>query len=346
MRTPRPVVGLLSVALAACTPQPTSVPASSTAPAEPSQRAAIVGDAPAVAIGAVDGHGYLLPAAGIVAAGESHVWVVGFGAEQGDEEVVRLASADGGTTWEVANRRVGRSIGLAFDPPGVIPGSVLAPQEDGGEWTMYFAATREGGEGGGIWRATAPGPDGPWTADADPVLAPADVPTEAGGDPVQVDYPAVVRTDDGFRMLFGWSPTRATTLVRAASSDDGVTWTVDEATAIDVGTCGGFDERSVVMPRIAPDGEGGWLAVYGGFSADVDASMAIGLARSTDGVAWSCAAPGPILEVAGLPGSELLHSYALLAIEGAAPRLLVESLRGEASELWLVELTPSDTMVP
>ncbi len=271
---------------------------------------------------------------------QTHAWVVGFGEERGDQEVMRLVSADGGLSWEVADRRVSRSMGLAFDPPGAIPSSVLAPEEDGGEWVMYFAASPEGGDDGSdIWRATAPAPEGPWTPDPDPVLARNDLPTEDGGTPTQVDFPAVVRTDAGYSMLFGWSPSRATTLIRSATSSDGLTWMVADAPAIDLGLCGDFDARSVAMPRLAAHPDGGWIALYAGFGDEPDASMAVGLARSTDGVAWSCAAAEPILEVGDIPGSERIHSYALLAGDGDTPRLLVESLVGNQSELWLAELS-------
>jgi hypothetical protein len=306
----------------------------------PAPVAELIGDGPVFDPAAATDYGFMLPGAGLLAGDEAHAWVVGFGEDRGDQEVMRLASTDGGSSWEVADRRVGRSIGLAFDPPGAIPSSVLAPEGDGGDWVMYFAASPEGGDDGSdIWRATAPAPEGPWTPDPEPVLARVDLPTEDGGTPTQVDFPAVVRTDDGYRMLFGWSPSRATTLIRSATSADGVTWTVADAPAIDLGLCGGFDSRSVAMPRLAPHPDSGWMALYGGFGDEADAGMAIGLARSTDGAAWTCGAPGPILDVADIPGSELIHSYALIAEEGAAPRLLVESLVANRSELWLAELS-------
>ena len=317
------------------------LPAGETATpsAIPSPRVELVGDAAVFDPVPTTGYGFMLPGAGVVAADASHAWAVGFGDERGDQEVFHLTWTAGTTDWQVADGRVGRSIGLAFDPPGAIPSSVLAP-DDGGEWVMYFAASPEGGDDGtDIWRATAPGPGGPWTADPEPVLARTAVPTEDGGQPTQLDFPAVVRTDDGHRMLFGWSPSRATTLIRSATSPDGVTWTVADEPAIDLGLCGGFDTRSVAMPRLAAHPNGGWVALYGGFSADAEAGMSIGLARSTDGLAWGCGSSGPVLERADIPGSELIHSYALLAGEGDAPmRLLVESLVDDQSALWLAEL--------
>ena len=39
-----------------------------------------------------------------------------------------------------------------------------------------------------------------------------------------------------------------------------------------------------------------------------------------------------------IPGSTRVHSFAWLTAEGALPRLLVESLAADGSELWLAEL--------
>jgi hypothetical protein len=113
---------------------------------------------------------------------------------------------------------------------------------------------------------------------------------------------------------------------------------VDEAPAINLGLCGGFDSRSVAMPRVAADPDGGWLALYGGFGDDADESMALGIARSADGRTWTCASAEPFLQANDIPDSTRLHSYALLTSGTGAPRLLVESLVDDRSELWLAEL--------
>jgi hypothetical protein len=327
---------LVAVLLAGCGSVPSD--ASASPPGTQAPRVEPVGDTPVFEPGEATGYGFMLPAAGLVAGDAAHAWVVGFGEERGDQELIHLRSLAAGTEWEVAGRRVEEEIGLDLLPPGPMPSTVLAP-DDGSQWVMYFAASPAGGvDGSDVWRATAPRPDGPWTADPEPVLSRADVPTEEGSDPTQLDFPAVVRTDDGYLMLFGWSPSRATTLVRSATSPDGVTWTVADAPAIDLGLCGGFDTRSVAMARVAAHPGGGWLALYGGFGEDPDASMALGLARSTDGAAWTCASADPVLEVGDIPGSERIHSYALLVGAEGDPLLLVESLVANASELWLAEL--------
>jgi hypothetical protein len=280
----------------------------------------------------------MLPGAGVVTGEAAEVWAIGFGEQRGEQEVMRLTSSNGGNSWEVANRRVEAQMGVELSPPGPMPATVLAPDRDG-EWVMYFAGSLEhGADGADIWRATATGPEGPWRADPEPVLARADVPMSGGADPIQLDFPAVVRTADGYLMLFGWSPTRATTFIRSAASADGITWTVADEPAIDVGLCGGFDTRSVAMPRMAWHPAGGWFALYGGFGDDIEDRMALGMARSTDGTSWTCASAEPILEDEAIPGSTGIHSYALLASDGEEPRLLVESLVDGGSELWLAEV--------
>jgi hypothetical protein len=325
-------VGLL---LAACTTPP-SVESESPPPVA---AAKVIGDEPAFDPDAETGYAFMLPGAAVTMDGAAHAWVVGFGDQPGDQEVLYLTSLADGMAWEVTGRRVEDGLGIDFSPPGPIPSSVLAPNDDSGEWEMYFSGSLEDGvNGSDIWRATAPSADGPWTTHPEPVLARPNVPTEGGTDPIQLDFPAVVRTDDGYLMLFGWSPTRATTLIRSATSADGVSWTVAGAPAVDLGLCGGFDSRSVAMPRLAADPAGGWLALYGGFGEDAEESMALGIARSADGTSWTCASAEPVLEVADLPDSTRLHSYALITGSTAASRLLVESLVDDRSELWLAEL--------
>ncbi len=326
------LVGLL---LAACTGAPSIESESPT----PVAAASVVAEEPAFEPDAETGYGFMLPGAAIAVDGAAHAWVVGFGEEPGDQEVLHLTSPADGSAWEVAGRRVEDELGVDFSPPGPIPSTVLAPTDEGGDWEMYFSGSLAGGANGSdIWRATAPAPEGPWTANPDPVLLRADVPDEDGTDPIQLDFPAVVRAEGGYLMLFGWSPTRATTLIRSASSADGISWTVDEAPAVDLGLCGGFDTRSVAMPRMAAHPDGGWLALYGGFGEDEEESMALGIARSDDGTTWTCGSPEPVLEVDDIPDSTRLHSYALLTAATGALRLLVESLVEDRSELWLAQL--------
>ena len=334
MRTPAATV-LLGLLLAACAAPP------SPGIGSPANVVVVdvIGEAPAFEPDAATGYGFMLPGAGVVVGGSAHAWVVGFGDQPGDQELLHLTASADGSAWEVAARRVENEISIEFSPPGPVPSTVLAPTEEGGEWEMYFSASLEDGvNGSDIWRATASSPAGPWTPYPEPVLARGDVPNEDGTDPIQLDFPAVVRTDDGYLMLFGWSPSRATTLIRSATSADGVSWTVGEAPAIGPGLCGGFDTRSVAMPRLAAHPDGGWRALYGGFGDDAEESMALGLAHSTDGATWTCASTEPVLEAEDIPESTRLHSYALLTAVAGAPRLLVESLVDDRSELWLAEL--------
>jgi hypothetical protein len=325
---PPPVVAGCGVLPAGETATPTSMPALA---------AQVVGDAPAFDPLDLTGYAYMLPGAGVVTTDAVHAWAIGFGEQRGDQEVMHLTSSTGGMDWQIVDRRVERQMSVELSAPGPMPSSVLAP-DDEGEWVMFFAGSLEGGaDGADIWRATASAPEGPWTGDPDPVLARADVPTESGTEPIQLDFPAVVRTDGGYLMLFGWSPTRATTVIRSATSSDGITWRVADEPAIDLRLCGGFDSRSVAMPRIAVHPDGGWFALYGGFGEDINGRMAIGIARSTDGATWTCASSEPLLDGTEIPGSHGIHSYALLASDGEDPRLLVESLVGNGSVLWLAE---------
>ncbi len=59
---------------------------------------------------------------------------------------------------------------------------------------------------------------------------------------------------------------------------------------------------------------------------------------SLDGTAWTCATAGPLSDGSDLPGSQGLHTFAVAAV-GEPHKLLIESLTGDGSELWLAELS-------
>jgi len=293
----------------------------------------LVGTDPVFEATRLEGRSAVLPGAFAIVNGGYHAFLVGFGAERGDQRPYYATSPDG-VGWTVAEADPLAQLGLELYPPGPIPYSALV-ETDGG-WVMYlWGVTDPSGFRSSIWRATAADPAGPWTADPEPVLrGDAD-----GWDSLGVDSPSVVRTADGYLMAFVGADLadRNTAHIGVATSTDGVTWTKHEGPVISPGLCGDFDDRSVTQPRLFASG-GGYALLYSGNGLTRN-DAAIGVATSADGVAWTCAGTSPLLDRPDVPGSDGIHTIALA--EGPdGPRLLIESLIGGngSSELWLADL--------
>jgi hypothetical protein len=326
--------------LAACSSGPTtserasvSPSAAPSLPATPGLEVRLVGSDPVLEATVLEGKSAALPGAFVIVDGTYHAFLVGFGAERGDQRPYHATSPDG-VTWTVADADPLAELGLELFPPGTIPTSVLV-EADGG-WTMYlWGVTDPSGFRSSIWRATATDPAGPWVAGPDPVLRG----DPEGWDSLGVDFPSVVRTDDGYLMAFVGADLadRNTAHIGVATSPDGIAWTKHDGPVISPGLCGDFDDRSVTQPRLFRTAEG-YILLYSGNGLTRN-DAAIGVATSTDGVAWTCAGSAPLLDRPDVPASEGIHTIAVATIDDQ-PRLLIESLIGGAggSELWLADL--------
>ena len=205
--------------------------------------------------------------------------------------------------------------------------------EKDGTWVLYFyTLTGNTFNGpGGIGRATAPAPTGPWTIDFNPVLSPG--PTGAWDD-VQVNAPDVLETDSGYVMFYDARGKDTPSMIGRATSPDGIHWTKynDPATTepafaesdpVLKTSDKGWDSTRVVDPNVVktPDG---WQMIYlattgaGKFSAG---DFAFGAAHSSDGIHWtkSRQSPCPFHErpsamVTGFPGNTALREGDLLSI--------------------------------
>jgi hypothetical protein len=128
-----------------------------------------------------------------------------------------------------------------------------------------------------IGLATAPGPDGPWTIGAAPILTAGEPGTwDAGG----LTWPSVVPTPTGWSMYYTtFATTRRAGVIARATSVDGITWTKDLASVLEPEA--DWEGPALDRPRVVavPDG---YLMVYAG----IDLTDR-GIAASTDGVTWT-----------------------------------------------------------
>ncbi|MCI0397088.1 MAG: hypothetical protein L0332_14195 [Chloroflexi bacterium] len=118
-----------------------------------------------------------------------------------------------------------------------------------------------------IWRATAPAPEGPWTAAPEPVLEPG---RPGAWDSQLVEHPNVLKTEGGYLMFYNGSSAavRGSSFVGLATSADGIQWTKydDPATTearyagsdpvFGPGPAGDWDSRTVWQPRVVQTTDG------------------------------------------------------------------------------------------
>jgi hypothetical protein len=308
----------------------------------------VVGSAPVITASMFTNRNAILPGAVTPAAdGTYHAWVIAFGRAPGTQEIHHLTSPDAVAWTEQADASLaGLSEGLGN--PGAMPTSVL---EEADRWVMYFVGTLATGERGwDIWRATAPGPDGPWTRSDGPVFRRG---AAGAWDAGALDFPTVIPAEDGYTMFYSAIPSLTSDegAVGMATSPDGIAWTRhdDPATTeprlaesdpvATPGLCGGFDDRAVHQPRVLVGSTGLYL-VYAGYAGSLDSRPGVGFATSIDGgLTWGCQWPASVIDPSELPAGEGIHTVNAF-MRADRPTLLLEWLRNGGSEDWLAHLGP------
>ena len=267
-----------------------------------------------------------------------HLYPVAFSADPSERPRVLHLVSDDGVAWSGdPDASVLDDFALELDEIGAIPSWAFVDAD--GTWIMVGGGRLPGGTRPIVWRATSPGPDGPWTAHPEPILEPS----ESGWDSAIVDHPTVIPTANGFLMAHGGAARGAPNRNRIglATSDDGVTWTRVDATmdgaddehALGPDACG-IDARTMVEPHLLAV-DGGQLLVFGVMPEGSDTDMRIVTATSSDGRAWTCASGVESLGSDDVPGERSIHSFAVLPHPDGTPSLLLEILGDDSSSLWL-----------
>lgn len=233
--------------------------------------------------------------------GTIHVLQNGFVGWPAPVGVGYWTSEDGGSTWtEVSDDPVFDGTDLPYVGRAALASSVLI--EPDGSWVLYFYTWDAAGwpaAPSAIGRATAPGPQGPWVADAEPVL-------RSGGeddwDGLFVRSASVIRDEDGYTMFYAGG-TRERAMIGMATSDDGVSWTkYDDPATTEPGLSSSdpvmvpgdpregnvWDQRSVYQPRVVVV-DGVYIMSYSSSNTVSDATQLVrktGIAVSEDGFNW------------------------------------------------------------
>jgi hypothetical protein len=247
------------------------------------------------------GNLYTNPGAVVVVDGTWHMFRNQFSAWPGKSTTYHLVSSDG-LEWEDRGP-VFDSDAVSFTDGNAFVMDVVAG-EDG--WVGWFYTYEGSREPGFIGRVTAPGPDGPWVPDPEPVLSPG---PEGAWDGVRVIEPTVVVDDDRYLMYYAGIGDDRTSAIGLATSEDGITWTKHDDPGTEDPRLGASDpvltgdaDSWNVGSIGCPDVE--WLG--DGFMMIFDSAAAKGYARavSADGVRWEIVDEDTLIRQDTAPGRQ------------------------------------------
>jgi len=229
---------------------------------------------------------YVSPGVVVYQDGAYHMLRNGFGDEK--RTGVGYGASDNGVAWETA----GREPVLTLDG-GQVHTGLVTPD---GTWVVYFDSVMERGDDQKrrtIGRASASGPEGPWTIDNDPVLEPGPIGDWDGSSVLQ---PAVVASGDGYLMFYvgGGSGGYA---IGLATSSDGVSWTKEERPVL--APEADWEGSELTRPDVVVTAEG-MVMLYGNSSGSNR-----GIATSTDGRTWTRFPGNPMLTTADVPRASM-----------------------------------------
>ncbi len=270
------------------TPSPVATAApSATALASPSATPTgfvFQGSAPVVTTALIDsGEAFVNPGAVIVDHGTFHMFANSFTAWPGKVSVYHLTSDDG-VSWTPASAD---PILTSDDVPYARPGADVSSGfvDQSGTWVLLIESVNTVGPWQ-IGRATAPGPDGPWTVEAAPVLTEGAAGSwDAGG----TAWPSVVQTSNGWSVYYAGRSAQAgaTSAIGLATSTDGELWTKRPDPVLTASA--DWELGSLDRPRVAVTSDGIAMVYAGKQLTDR------GLALSADGVSWQRQGDAPAI---------------------------------------------------
>jgi predicted GH43/DUF377 family glycosyl hydrolase len=271
----------------------------------PSVTFAFAGDTPVVTR-QLSGHDerYMNPGAIIEHDGRLHMYANVFSQWPGHMVFPHLVSNDGAIWARADSSPAFTSDDIPYLDNGadVSAGYVAAD----GTWVLVFE-TVEVSDPWVLGRATAPGPDGPWTVDPEPFLTPGPSGSfDAGG----LQWPSVVRTDDGYLMYFTVIDRRGGQgSIGLATSPDGVAWTKHDGPVLTAEA--DWERGQVDRPRVAVTPRGLAMVYAGGRLTDR------GLAWSEDGITWQRDGAVPVITREAYPISGNAWDAALVYRDGS-----------------------------
>jgi hypothetical protein len=299
-----------------------------TLPAPPAYPLTFTGSDPVV--GPQQGFSFVNPGWVVRDGDRWHMFANSFSGWPGFSTVDHFSSADG-ETWtkpEVLPVFTSDDVPFADDNAFFMSGSV----EDDGTWVAYYYTYEGSRNPGYIGRATAPGPEGPWTSDPVPILAPG---TTDAWDGVRLAEPSVISTTDGFMMYYTGYDESGTARIGLATSAEGVAWTKHADPVLEA--LQGWEGGGVRGPQVVL--RAGYLVMA--YRAGPLGVYRAGLATSRDGTGWAPLPSNPVLTDDQTPGGDKLYQFELVADDDL--RLYVEVGPAPArTDVYLAHLPAPD----
>jgi predicted GH43/DUF377 family glycosyl hydrolase len=239
--------------------------------------------------------------------GQFHMFRNGFRDWPATVQIGYATSPDGYTWTQQGDAPVLTTAEVPYAGVAALASSALV--DDDGTWVLYFYTwqSKNYPSAGGIGRATASAPTGPWQVDPDLVLAPG---SSSEWDGQHVLSPDVFKTDTGYTMYYSGYGRNGEQQIGMATSPDGIHWAKynDPATTgapytesdpvLKSGNGGAWDSAMVHQPRVRPLGDG-WVMFY---RSEGGSDMALGYATSSDGIHWERYRANPILNAQAVKG--------------------------------------------
>lgn len=266
---------------------------------------------------------FMDPGAVVYHDGMYHIFANDFAAWPARVDIIYARSEDGINWEQPSSAAILNETDVEYAELAILATSAVV-QEDG-TWALYFYTwdSTTNPTTGRIGRATASTPEGPWTADPQPVLEPG---ADGAWDATKIGSASVLAGEDGGYVMYyaANTPGGPAGGIGMATSADGITWTKYDDPTTDgayaesdpifgAGEEDAWDALSVFQPNVVRT-EDGYVMLYSGIRNPAPPER--GFAFSEDGIHWTRHSQNPVLPPNIVRGGTNIWFTNLLYVDG------------------------------